>query len=241
MGYESVNFASGYDFTELYDADHFLYPPPVFSGITEFEGLLLSTTIVRYAQDLGWLDLHDVEEVNFRDRYTYVFNSIDEIAKMSQPTFSYIHIISPHPPFLFDPEGNPTYPSDFLNEQHKYTFGLYKKGYLNQVRFLNKNMLKAIDTILADSKTPPIIIIQGDHGPWLQKSPEHFWILNAYYLPGHEDKLYPTISPVNTFRIVFNEYFGGKYDMLRDVSYKSSVQNPYDVLEVAYPCNYSED
>ena len=239
MGYETVNFASGYEFTELYDADYFLYPPPIFSGMTDFEGLILSTTIVRYAQNSGRLNPDYIEGVNFRDRYRYVFNSIDEIAKMPQLTFSYIHIISPHPPFVFDAKGDPTYPPDFWNDQRKYTGGLYKKGYLNQVQFLNKSMLKAIDTIFAESKTPPVIIIQGDHGPWLQKNPEHFWILNAYYLPGHEDKLYPTISPINTFRVVFNEYFGGKYDMLKDVSYKSTVHNPFDVSEVEYSCNNS--
>ena len=49
------------------------------------------------------------------------------------------------------------------------------------------------------------------------------WILNAYYLPGYDGDLYATISPVNSFRLVFNSYFGGEYDMLEDVSYYSPV------------------
>jgi hypothetical protein len=155
---------------------------------------------------------------------------------MPQPTFAYLHLISPHPPFVFDPTGNPTYPPDFWNEQRMYPADLYKKGYVNQTQFLNKKILQAVDTILAESEVPPVIIIQGDHGPWLQPSHKRMWILAALYLPGHNDKLYPTISPVNFFRVVFNSYFGGKYEILEDVSYFSPVPKLYDFSEVPNSC-----
>jgi len=48
--------------------------------------------------------------------------------------------------------------------------------------------------------------------------------------------LYPTISPVNTFRLVFNKYFGGKYDMLKDVSYFSPVPKLYNFSEISNKC-----
>ena len=99
-------------------------------------------------------------------------------------------------------------------------------------------MLQAIDTIVANSETPPIIIIQGDHGPWLQPKDKRFWNLTAIYFPGHKNKLYSTISPVNIFRLVFNTYFGGKYDILDDASYFSPVPNLYDFSKMPYPCDY---
>ena len=179
--------------------------------------------------------------VGFRDRFKYIFNSMDDVAKIQQPTFSYIHVISPHPPFVFDPKGNPTYPPDFWNDQREYPPDLYQKGYVNQLQFLNKTMLEAIDTIVANSKTPPIIIIQGDHGPWLQPKDKRFWNLTAIYFPDHIDKLYSTISPVNIFRLVFNTYFGGKYDILKDTSYFSPVPNLYDFSEMPYPCKYPDN
>jgi hypothetical protein len=147
-----------------------------------------------------------------------------------------MHVISPHPPFVFDPDGNPTYPPDFWNKDREYPPDLYAKGYVNQLQYLNKKMLAAIDTILAESETPPIIIIQGDHGPWMQPQNKRMWILNAYYLPGHNDELYSTITPVNTFRLVFNTYFGGKYDMLEDVSYFSPVPKLYNFSEIGNDC-----
>jgi hypothetical protein len=96
-------------------------------------------------------------------------------------------------------------------------------------------MLEAIDTIMANSKTPPIIIIQGDHGPWLQPKDKRMWNFTAVYMPGHEDTLYPTVTPVNLFRLVFNNYFGGKYDILDDVSYFSPVPKLYEFTEIPNP------
>ena len=63
----------------------------------------------------------------------------------------------------------------------------YYKGYRNQVAYIDDQMEKAVTTLLADSPNPPIIIMQGDHGPWLQTGSDQFKILNAYYLPGHND------------------------------------------------------
>jgi hypothetical protein len=241
MGYETVTFDTGFAWLDLNDTDHFMRPPPISSGMTDFEGLYLRTTAARYTQDLGWVDPDYLLGVGFRDRFNFIFNSIDDVAKIQQPTFSYIHVISPHPPFVFDPEGNPTYPPDFWNDQRQYPPDLYQKGYVNQLQYLNKNMLEAIDTIVANSETPPIIIIQGDHGPWLQPPNKRFWNLTAIYFPQHKDKLYSTISPVNIFRLVFNTYFGGKYDILEDASYFSPVPNLYDFSEVPYPCNIPDN
>jgi hypothetical protein len=236
MGYQTVNFETGYAWLDLNDAEHFMSPPAISSGMTEFEGLFLRTTLARYAQDLGLVNPDTLLGIEYRDRFNFIFRSMKDIAKIQRPTFSYIHIMSPHPPFVFDAEGNPTNPEDFWNEQRLYTPSLYKKGYVAQVQFLNKNILQAVDTIVANSETPPIIIIQGDHGPWLQPRDRHMWIFNAYYLPGHNDALYPSISPVNTFRIVFNSYFGGRYDILKDVSYYSPVPKLYNFSVVPNAC-----
>jgi hypothetical protein len=90
--------------------------------------------------------------------------------------------------------------------------------------------------LLSKSSTQPIIILQGDHGPWIQTGPGQFEILNAYYLPGHNDQLYSTVSPVNSFRLVFNAYFGTDYTLLPDTSYYSPIPNIYEFNVVPNPC-----
>jgi hypothetical protein len=237
MGYETVSFETGFEWLNIEDADHFMSPPPVSSGMTEFEGLFLRTTLARYAQDWGWVDPDYLLGVGFRDRFNRAFNSVDDIVRMPEPTFSYIHLVSPHPPFVFDPNGNPTYPPDFWNDQRVYPADLYQKGYVNQVQYLNRKLLQAVDTILAESEVPPIIILMGDHGPWLQPKNKRMWILAAMHFPDANDQLYPTITPVNFFRIVFNTYFTGEYDILEDVSYFSPVPKLYDFSKVPTTCS----
>jgi hypothetical protein len=93
------------------------------------------------------------------------------------------------------------------------------------------------------SDSSPIIIIQGDHGPGaylVWDSPdqtlmkERFSILNAYYLPEDvQDQLYPTISPVNSFRLIFNQLFGLPYELLPDEHYYSTHANPFQFISVA--------
>src|SRR4030095_526406 len=206
------------------------------SGMTEFETLFMQTTLARTLQDFGWLNLDQITGQNFRDRDMLVFNSMQDVANMPGPQFVYVHLILPHPPFVFGPDGEYTDPADFWNEQKRYPPDKFKIGYINQLAFLNTKLLEMIDTILAESETPPIIILQGDHGPWSQPNPQHFFILNAYHLPGHNTELYPQLSPVNSFRIIFNDYFGGRYDMLPDVTYYSPVPNLYDFSEVRNNC-----
>ena len=58
-------------------------------------------------------------------------------------------------------------------------------------------------------------------------------ILNAYYFPGgDEGLLYPTITPVNTFRVVFNRYFDRDLELLEDVSYFADWSTPYDFIDL---------
>lgn len=236
LGYETVNYATGFAWNEIRDVDIFYSPPPLSSGLSEFEGLFLRTTLARYAEDLGWVDSDAVMGQGFRDRFNLVFDSLDGLSSNPDPTFAYIHLISPHPPFVFGPDGQPTDPSDFWNEKRMYPGTLYAQGYQNQLTHLNTKLLAAIDVILANSDTPPIIILQGDHGPWLQPKAKRMQILNAYYLPGRNDELYPTITPVNTFRLVFNLYFGGDYPLLEDTAYFSPVPRLYEFSEIPNDC-----
>jgi len=100
-----------------------------------------------------------------------------------------------------------------------------------------------IDEILDESENPPVIILQADHGPRNTfidgKFPtedmfkEGMRILNAIYIPGQKyDLLYDSITPVNTFRVVFNTLFGENYDLLEDTNYNSFEFAPYKFTDI---------
>ena len=58
-------------------------------------------------------------------------------------------------------------------------------------------------------------------------------ILNALYLPDDgAAELYDSMTPVNTFRVIFNTYFDTDFDLLEDRSYLATYEQPYDFLDV---------
>lgn len=223
-GYETIAFASGFPWAEMRNADTFISPP---SGkINEFEIVFLQATIAQVLDDINLVDYENLSAERYRERTHLVFDSLLDIAKKPGPQFIFAHILLPHPPFGFDAEGNEISPTGVE----------FEEGYTNQLTYFNDEILKSIATIKAESETPPIIIIQGDHGPPTGRPDWNLRILNAYYLPEHSDSLYPSISPVNTFRLILNEYFGENYALFPDKSYKLETDNNYDYTPIENSC-----
>ena len=150
---------------------------------------------------------------DWRDGILYCFDEIAKVPNIEAPTFTFAHIVCPHTPFVFDRDGNPIGPITKLPlEEHR-------EKYLDQLIFLNKKVEVLVEEILSSSDVPPIIILQGDHG-LRHHNEDKKWrhaILNAYHLPDEgTQSLYPTICPVNSFRVIFNYYFGADYELLED-------------------------
>jgi hypothetical protein len=213
-GYTIVAFSSGHEFTEIRDADVYMRP----SGWqpTDFQNALLSTTplaVFRKTRD----DIH-------RERILYTFDHLADAARIEAPTFAFAHISSPHPPYVFGANGEPVHYKPHVELEYDE----FVEAYVNQLAFISKKTQATIEEILAQSPEPPIIIVQSDHGPvYLRHDiPERMSILNAYYFPDQNyDALYEGITPVNTFRIVLNGYFGTSYEILEDKSYFSSLRD----------------
>jgi hypothetical protein len=162
--------------------------------------------------------------------------------------FVFAHIVAPHPPFVFGKNGEfISHSTAFkLGDTTKYagTREEYIHNYTDELTYINTLVLRTVKTILSESKTPPVIIIQGDHGPgayldWASAENtnmrDRFSILNAYYLGGRQTKLlYPSISPVNSFRVVLNEFFGTKLELLPDRSFFSLWLSPFRFQEVTH-------
>ena len=103
--------------------------------------------------------------------------------------------------------------------------------------------MAAIDRLLVRSTEPAIIIVQADHGPDAEMDPnwrinntnlsERMSIFNAYYFNDQDySTLYEGITPVNTFRVVLNKYFGAGLELLVDRVYFSTWNAPYSFTDV---------
>lgn len=220
-GYTIIAFDSGYEATQWEDASLFL-SANVETSMTDFENLLVRTTAARIlAEGVAFLDLppdYEARDQAHRTRVLYTLENLKTLPQVQGPKLVFAHIISPHWPHVFGPDG------ESVHEHPDST-----RGYRNQVIFLNKQLLPIIDAILQNSSQPPVIILQGDHGSIIESPQRRMSILNAYYLPdGGTSALYEKISPVNTFRILFNHYFGKQYPLLPDYSLYSTYEKPYE-------------
>jgi len=236
-GYTIVAFSTGFPITEVPNADIYMSPP---WGPNSFQNELINTTPLTVFRKTQY-DFH-------RERIFYTFDHLADAAKIDSPTFVFAHIVAPHPPFVLGANGEHIQPdrpftffdgSDFTNIAGRQE---YVEGYRNQLIFTTTLLQATIDEILSRSAEQPIIILQADHGPgsmldWrsAQNSnlPERMAIFNAYYFPDQScEALYPGITPVNTFRVILNRYFGADYEILEDKNYFSILDRPYLFIDV---------
>jgi hypothetical protein len=237
-GYSTVAFPAGFHLTELRGAD--VYMSKGWS-LDDFSGELIYNTPVSALVEIFMNQ--PFKHILHRQRVLYSFDHLIDTTKIKPPIFVFAHIVCPHKPFVFDEDGGPVglvkSPADFS-----------EKMYVEQLKYVNKRVIRLVDELLANSVQPPIIILQADHGVrWnvQEQEPERntpqiykkaFSILNAYYLPGCDySQLYDSISPVNTFRVVLNWYFGAEFELLKDESYFSTKAQPYNFIDVTAELN----
>jgi len=148
--------------------------------------------------------------------------------KFDGPIFAYAHFVAPHRPWVFEANGDPI--KEFIPEagtNYSENFENRTKAYFNQMKFIDNQIQKVIEKILEDTEHEKIIIIQSDHGPKIlpegvSTDEENIILLgnfNAFYLPDNKGEIFSEHTNVNTFRILFNTYFNGNYEILEDKVY----------------------
>jgi hypothetical protein len=214
-------------------------------GLSSFSNALLNETAFKPALEaFGTLDW-DRQQY---DRAIFQFDQLAKSKELAGPKFVFAHIIVPHWPYVFGEDGG------FSDAQIKVSeikapldsvSATARQRYVMQIEFANQKALALIDTLLSgppDSR--PAIVLQSDEGffTWLtdggnasdQDLEQHFNVLSAYYLPRLANTgLYPTITPVNSFRLLFNDYFQAALPLLPDRNYVlADQQNGYRFIDV---------
>jgi len=240
IGYTIVAFQTDFPTTELRDADYFIS----FEQINKFESLLIQTTAARILPEVYSLfkgQTNSDPDYLARQRQFELTNNVLNAAmtvpiQIEGPKFVFLHIVSPHPPFVFKADGSFRQVIDIEDDPE-----IWKEYYVEQLTYINRRIFELITKILTNSQVPPIVIVQGDHGipVFERKYFQHNEILDAYYFPnGGDEVLYPTVSPVNSFRLMFNYYFGTELDLLDDRAFTSQwLDAPYQFEAVGeqYP------
>ena len=244
-GYQTVFISSGWDMTDIRDGSYYVKPYRIM--LRNFQAAFFSWTNLNFLDRISQSVIPFPSNDNSRRDILFNFKALPEVAAYAGPKFVFAHILAPHPPFLFDSAGKP------IDENYFYPeFGVqvvsdnvarYRRGYIDQLKYVNQLTLKMVDGIRANSATPPVILLQGDHGPDVfmnyddpQKAClyERYSILNAYYLPGiRPDAIPEDISPVNSFRLIFNLYFGTNVGMLPNQQYFSPGSDIYQFQDVS--------
>jgi len=160
----------------------------------------------------------DLAYKNFVRRAADIQRTIDSVKLCGSqtPKFVYAHFMITHQPHLYDSNGNLKKGKSLVQQDDLFD------TYTDQVKYANKVIQELVTSIQKTNKKNTIIIIEGDHGfrnfP-TDNNASQFPNFNAIYFPNHDyNDLYSKMSPVNTFRIVFNHYFGQNLPLLKDSS-----------------------
>lgn len=250
LGYKYYQMGSWWEFTEnnRYADENITLESENILGINNFScSLLESTQIFPLINTLPNLNCDSSRE-NRKKRLVFQFNEIQTVAKKEGPKFVFLHVLAPHEPYVFGKNCSET-TQKIIDSNEEYV------NYANQANCIDKKMEEIVDGILKTAKQPPVIIIQSDEGAqfineelnpkdnWKTASDdllkEKFPIFNAYFLPGVAKNKTPVVStPVNLFRIIFNQYFHTDFSILPDKNYIfSDIDHLYDFSDVTSRVN----
>ncbi|HET9522469.1 MAG TPA: hypothetical protein VFO73_15580 [Candidatus Limnocylindrales bacterium] len=222
LGYRYYQIGSWFDATHTVPiADENLTP----EDTNEFETVLNDMTILPAIDRVRGVV---PAEPTFRDRHRegtlFGIRQLRRVATAPGPKFVFAHILLPHDPYVFRADGSP------LPEAEADT-GNERDLYAAHLAFANAQIKTVVDQLLAGPEdSRPIVIIEGDEGPLMCRevdcprvTPDYLRIrlgnLIAMYLPGVDVDVSDTFTSVNTFRLVFREYFGADLELLPDRSF----------------------
>lgn len=195
-------------------------------GFSEFEMLYLRRTILRplfhALPDTPLTMRLDWDNAQCQ-RVAAQVEEIKAIGERDRPVYVFAHFLLPHGPFNFAADGR------CLSQQESAKRG-EDQGYVDQIAYANRIMKEIVATLQSPDRTPPIIIIQADEGPFPKRDYSVPWqdapaeelriktgILNAFYFPnGDYSALRQDLTPINSYRAVFNTYFGTDFPFLPD-------------------------
>jgi hypothetical protein len=250
--YRFVFFPTGFKFTSRNDnADLQLPEPKEVRG--EFGGVWQRTTMMPELFRIGCGVLgcragRLVYVAEGPDLMDWKFERLQELAGGPSPVFVLAHLALPHEPYI--------YQADCSHRDAYFPMGAgvigneeAERAYLDQISCVNKKVAVLVDSILARSRRPPVILLQSDHGHGrfgrylpefseldAYRGRERMSVFAAYLLPGlSQQAVSDSVTPVNVVRLLLRHYFGAALPPLEEASYWSTEPLPLFLIGV-YLC-----
>jgi hypothetical protein len=255
LGYTFISYKTPFLFLDMPDSDIYMDAetannPGEKIETLNFQQMFIDTTMARVLVE--WLEYNPANSAkvpafvvwlvspsslnpdsspeagrNYREYQNLLFQlqSLNNLPDIPGKKFTYAHILVTHQPFVFTQTG-----------EFRMQAGDTNVGYHDQVLYLNSRLIEIIQNILNKSKVPPVIILQSDHA-FGQGAPK-VKNFQAYYFPDNgKAMVYPSMTSVNTFRIVFDAYFGEHLPMLPDQSLLIDAKYPggYKIVPPSCP------
>ncbi len=242
IGYRFIAIPHGWENAPPPLADVVLAPTGSMQGfyLNEYQNGLLAMTPIPRILNAFRPGMGD-KDTQHRNRITFAFNALEDVHLEKGPKYVYCHILAPHFPIVFGPEGEPVSGLGDFHLLRKQDPSVLVQSVTGEIRYLNKKLENVIKNILSASNGDAIIILQSDHGESVLEPEEtgdfyrqRHGILAAIYLPKRMDsqEFYASMTPVNFFRYVFNSVFGLDFEILKDRVYFSPTHMPFRVEEI---------
>lgn len=154
----------------------------------------------------------------YKEMTRKLLDSIASASTAAGPAFFLIHFFLPHEPYIYNPDGS----LHFKNAN-----GSDRNNFIPQVAYTGivaRRLIQYIQLQQQHTNREQVILVQGDHGFKYEETEPDFQTESCRILYGVYNSRrnyagwYDSISSVNGFRILFNQYFNTRLPLLEDKS-----------------------
>jgi hypothetical protein len=247
-GYHIAAVSPGFEGIPLRSADRYLDG----GQLSELESVLIqNTALARVVQALDPELLGD--DLRARVRWNLdPDNWLPGLATgmaLDEPYFLYVHIPSPHPPYLFERDGTPLSYRPLVAAEGARGQGVrpemrdtIARAYGAQLAYIDTLTIAGLDTVIETVADDAVIIVMSDHGPDTHLDWEHldsvsarerFATLFAARTPGFDRLFGASPTPVNLLPVLLNAYAGTDLPLQSDSSFLG--QPPARLTDIGNP------
>ena len=201
-GYTFYNIGSWYPETQVNATANYNYISKSSSLLPTEE---LTNAVINRSLLLGVSQLIMMFDFNqsCREQQTYQFETLSALAQSkTSPAFIFMHLLLPHPPYVWTADGLPQEDKSLTQPQAKIEQTKYAEGYL----------IRLIDNIQSVDPTA-IIIVQSDEGDnYIDNSFDKYlsnvqWegVLSAWFIPGDDYSTLGSVKHTDILKYVIGE------------------------------------